>query len=239
MIKMTRLIAVSPVRLAAMVTLSFCWLRPVVADTITIDTATAAWTVSGGGATNATPFPNGSGISITSNTFQSGTFVSGGSAANFDGFWTARLRFFLPTDATNVALDFSSLQADDRAIVELNGNTIASVGIFGPGLGQMVFNDGGSLIDNVSFAGIPDSGSANSGFILGATNTLLAIVNDTGSGITGNLNNSHSFETIFAVNGTISYDIPSSQVPEPRLGMFSLIAGSVLLLAHRNLGRQA
>ena len=239
MIYRTRFVAVSPVRLAAVATLSFCWLRPVVADTITIDTLTAAWTVSGGGATNATPFINGSGISVTSNTFQTGTFVSGGSAANFDGFWTANLTFFLPSDATNVTLNFSSLQADDRAFVELNGNIIASAGIFGPGTGQMVFTDGGSLIDNVSFAGNPDSGSANSGFILDATNTLLAIVNDTGTGISGNLNDTHSFETIFAINGTISYDVPSSQVPEPRLGMFSLIAGSVFFLAQRKLGRQA
>src|SRR5579859_6116291 len=96
----TRLVAVSPVRLAAMATLSFCWFRPVAADTISVDTLTAAWTVSGGGATNATPFINGSGISVTSNTFQTGTFVSGGSAANFDGFWTARLTFSLPGNAT-------------------------------------------------------------------------------------------------------------------------------------------
>jgi len=181
----------------------------------------------------------GSGISVTSNTFQTGTFVSGSSAANFDGFWTASLSFFLPANATNVVLNFSNLQADDRSVLDLNGTEIGSAGIFGPGIGQMVFTDGGPLVDNVSFGGIPSSGSANSGFSLGASNTLLAIVNDTGTGIGGPINDSHSFETIFALDGTVTYDLPTSGVPEPSSGLLTLIAGSLLLLLRRKLRRKA
>ena len=237
---MVRVPFISTIRFAGMAVLVLCWARAVPAATITIDTATAAWTVSGGGATNATPFLVGDGISITSNTFQSGTFVSGGSAANFDGFWTASLSFFLPADATNVILNFSNLQADDRAILELNGNIIGSAGIFGPGTGQMAFTDGGPLVDNVTFGGNPSSGSANSGLILGANNTLLAIVNDTNTGITGPLNDSHSFfETAFVVDGSISFDTPTSPVPEPNNALVSLIAGSVLLWSGRKFRRKA
>jgi hypothetical protein len=230
---MVRVALISPLRLSGFAALMLCSLRPVAAVTITLDTTTAPWAVSGGGATDATPFVVGGGISITSNTFQTGTFISGGSAANFDGFWTASLSFFLPANATNVVLNFSNLQADDRTIFELNGTEIGSAGIFGPGAGQMVFTDGGPLVDNVSFGGIPVSGSANSGFALGASNTLFAIVNDTGTGISGPLNGSHSFETIFVVDGTVTYDIPVSGVPEPSSGVLSLMAGSLLLLSRK------
>jgi len=225
-------------RLLGLFAPTVCLLGPVAAATITLDTATAAWTVSGGGATNATPFPDGSGISITSNTLQSGTFVTGGSAANFDGFWTASLQFFLPSNATNVALNFVNLANDDRGVLELNGTIIGSEGIFGPGAGQMTLVDGGP--NNAFTFGI-GSGSANSGFILGGTNTLLAILNDTGTGISGPLNTSHVFQTGFGVTGTVTYNVPTG-VPEPSSNALLLVGGSALLLVRRwhiGIGRSA
>lgn len=212
-----------------------CWTPMATAASVTLDTGTAAWTVSGGGATNATPFTvAGILISVTSNSLNSGTFVSGGSAAGFDGFWTAQLQFFLPSNATGVALNFANLQADDRSVLELNGGIIGSAGIFGPGPGQMTFTDGGSNVA-FTFGGNPSSGSASSGFILGGTNTLLAIVNDTGTGISGTLNNSGSFETVFGMTGTVTYTAGESAVPEPSTAWLFLLGSGVLLLAS---GRQ-
>ena len=106
-------------------------------DTISFDTSdSTGWTVTGGGAVNATPFVvegfgNSSGpvISLTSDGANGGTFVTGGSLANFDGFWKATYTFFLPADAVNVQFNFSKFFGDDRAVMLLNGNLVSSTGI--------------------------------------------------------------------------------------------------------------
>ena len=197
------------------------------AGTIALDTATAPWTVSGGGAVNATPFVIGGALSITSNTFNTGTFVTGGRAANFDGFWTASLQFFLPANATNVGLSYTNLQCDDRCVLELNGNIIGSAGIFGPGTGAMTFTDGGSNVP-YTFDGSFVSGTASSGFLLGQTNALTVIMNDTADGIFGTLNTSGQFETAFAITGGAVAYTAASAVPEPNSGI--LLGSGVLLL---------
>src|SRR5262249_995965 len=86
----------------------------------------AHFRITGAGAASAPAFQTGSGISITSTTNQSGAFVSGASAANFDGFWYADEAFLVPVGATNVSLSFSALSGDDRVVLELNGAIVGN-----------------------------------------------------------------------------------------------------------------
>ena len=116
----------------------------------------ANWTVTGAGAVNVTPFghsdtwPNfgwsGYVISITTDGRSTGTFVPGGSLANFDGVWVAIYTFFLPSGSANISLNYSGLFADDRAVLELNGTPIGATGLLAPGQGSMVLTDGGSPV---------------------------------------------------------------------------------------------
>jgi hypothetical protein len=196
-------------------------------------TTTAGWTVTAGGAINSTPYPFGSELSISSTGTGVGSFVPGGNWNAFGGFWTAQFTFFLPADASNVSLNFSGLYADDRAVLTLNGTTIGSAGISYQGnatSGNMVLTDGGSLVPYI-FDGASGtvSGAASSGFILGGTNTLMGIVNNTGSGVYGPLqtilSGSSNDGTHFGLLGAISY----ATVPEPTnvaifgIGILSLI----------------
>src|SRR5205085_2410723 len=87
-------------------------------------TNTSGWLATAGGAVDATPYHDASSITITSNAFSNGTFLQGGSLANFDGFWTAKYVFTLPYGATNVVLNYSNLLSDDRVVLQLNGTDI-------------------------------------------------------------------------------------------------------------------
>ncbi|HEY3932209.1 MAG TPA: PEP-CTERM sorting domain-containing protein [Verrucomicrobiae bacterium] len=215
---------------------SCCFILTQQSKAQTIDfstTTTAGWTVTAGGAINATPYPFGSELSISSTGTGVGSFVSGGSWNAFDGFWTAQFAFFLPADASNVILNFSGMYADDRAVLTLNGIAIGSAGIPYQGnatSGNMVLTDGGSLVPYV-FDGASGtvSGAVGSGFILGGTNILMGIVNNTGSGVYGPLQpilaGSSNDGTHFGLLGSISY----TTVPEPTtvamfgVGILSLI----------------
>jgi hypothetical protein len=105
----------------------------------------ANWLVSGAGASNAVPLLTGDHLSITSNENETGTFIAGGSLANFDGFWEATETFFLPSDATDVSLSFAHFSSDDRALLELNGVVIGNSGNGAPGEGSFNFTNGGAL----------------------------------------------------------------------------------------------
>jgi hypothetical protein len=186
----------------------------------------ANWTVTGGGAVNApalghsdnwpaqSPPFSGNVISITSNGNSTGTFASGGSMANFDGFWTATYKFSLPADASNVSLTFSNLFADDRVVLELNGKPIAATGLYVPGKGSMVLSAGASAVP-YSFNSYPLYGTVTSGFNAGGQNTLTAIINNTGTGMAGNLKPIDSGDrSDFAVQGTISCNSTAVQTHE-------------------------
>lgn len=206
-------------------------------STLNISTATpGSWTVSAEGLVNVNPYfiteqGNNYLISVTSNGFNSGTFLPGGSMASFDGFWIATYTFFLPANATGISMNFSGLYSDDRVALELNGNVLASTGYNAPGVGEMVFTDGGPAVP-WTFTG-PNGGvggTVNSGFILGGVNTLVAIIGNTSNGLNGpNVNVGSGDETSFGVNGLITY----TTVPEPTtmgvLGMGGALA--VLSLA--------
>src|ERR1035441_9341912 len=100
--------------------------------TITVGTSNNAssWLITGAGATAAPAFQtstNHSGeISLTSNAVRSGSFVSGGSLAAFNGFWFADLTFILPPNAEGTTLNFKSLYGNDRVVLQLNGINIGN-----------------------------------------------------------------------------------------------------------------
>jgi len=84
----------------------------------------ANWRVTGAGATAVAPFQTSANhageISLTSNALKSGTFVTGGSLAAFNGFWYADISFSLPANAVNISLNFDNFYGNDRAVLQLN-----------------------------------------------------------------------------------------------------------------------
>jgi hypothetical protein len=189
------------------------------------------WNITGAGATGSPAFQvaaNGAGeISPTSNGFKDGTFVSGGSLAQFNGFWYADETFSLPSDASNVVLSFDSLYGNDRTVLELNGTIIGNVDHLGAtGTGVMAFPPGPPDV-SYTFTGT-ESGEVTSGFVLGGVNDLRLIVNNTGqvpiTAPTATFQNSGD-ATDANVNATLSYT-----VPEPST-LALLGAGGIGLLA--------
>lgn len=175
----------------------------------------ASWLITGGGATGAPAFQtsaNHSGeISLTSNAFSSGSFVSGGSLAAFDGFWFADLTFLLPINMAGVTLTFNSLYGNDRVVLQLNGTSIGNVDHLGAtGAGVMRF-PGGAHDVAFTFTGTK-SGTISSGFLPG-TNTLRLVVNNTGqtsiSAPTASFANSGDATDVY-LNATVTYEISDS-----------------------------
>ena len=186
--------------------------RGLLATTINFSTTTASnWLATAAGATNVPAWPLGTHISVTSNAFSTGTFLPGGSLANFDGFWTATYSFFLPANATNTTLTYSNIVADDRAVLLLNGSAIGAAGtttVAGTNSGFMFLSDGGALQSYTFYGSDGDlSGVISSGFIPGATNTLQAIVNNTHTGVAATTltNITATDGTTFRVEGFIDY----------------------------------
>ncbi len=170
------------------------------------------WLVTAGNITNVTPWQFGARLAITSNSLSNGAFLPGGSYATFDGFWTARYTFFVPSGASNALLVYSNLYADDRVVLTLNGTPIGATGTrtgVGTNPGFMCFADDGSY-DAFQFTGTnsPVFGANTSAFIIGGTNVLQAILNNTDNGIIAtNLKTlvAAGDATFFGVDGTISY----------------------------------
>jgi hypothetical protein len=189
------------------------------------------WTVSAGGASDVQPYFIDGGerdLALTSDGFSSGTPVKGLNLSTFDGYWTANLSFFLPSNAINPVLTYSNLSADDRVVLELNGVPIGNAGKPNGGLGFMTLSDGGPNIP-YQFSGDLTSGSAAAGFIPSAPNLLEAIINNTDAGINGAPRDiSTSDGTGFRLHGTLTY----SAVPEPAsLSVF--LAGLLAVLPRR------
>jgi hypothetical protein len=173
-------------------------------------------------------------VSITSDVRETGTFLSGGSIANFTGFWTARFSFTLPSNAYDVQLNFSKLFGDDRVVMKLNGTIISSAGIVAPGNslnGFMVMTDGGPS-QAYTFAGQSGSvsGSVSTGFVSGL-NTLDFIVNNTGNNLAGALKPSLASNdgTEVGIEGSVLFS-----VPEPSCTSLALLAlGGVFLRSRK------
>ena len=63
-------------------------------------------------------------LSISSTGFADGQFVGGGTAADFDGRWTATLDFVVPASPGGARLDLQLYGVDDRATYRLNGKPL-------------------------------------------------------------------------------------------------------------------
>ena len=171
----------------------------------------AIWVITGAGASNAPAYGSGW-LSITSNGNRAGTFVSGGSLANFDGFWYAETSFFLPANATDVRLNFSGLEGDDRGVLELNGQIVGNFFLNTSGEGIMTFSPG----TNSPFTFTNQrSGTVNTGFLLGQENHLRIVVNNT------DWNNPYATTKTFNddIDGTAAYlaATVTYTVPDPPL----------------------
>jgi hypothetical protein len=199
------------------------------AATIDIGSASGGWTVSGAGATDAVPFilPGG-GLSITSNARRTGTFVDGATLANFNGFWSAKLTFDLPATATDVRLSFSNLGADDRVVFGIMtgpsdgvvfGNAGINVLAAGTLVGSMKFEEDG-VDEPFTFHAADSAGTVTGPFTIGGPNTLIAIINNTGSGAVGTTRTfgGDGDGAVFRLQGSVTF----SEVPEPAgMGMAS------------------
>jgi hypothetical protein len=139
-----------------------------------------------------------------------------GSSSGYDGFWVGLYTFALPSNATGISLDFSGLNADDRAVLELNGNIIGDAGGAAPGMGSMVFTDGGPNNTFVFAGASAESGIVTTGFNPGATNTLEIVVNNTQGGIFGSPTVLGFTEA--GVTGTVTYSTSAgvTSTPEPQ-----------------------
>jgi len=164
---------------------------------------------------------------MTSTFNSTGSFVQGGSLADFDGYWVAHFTFSLPANATSISLNYANFGADDRVVLTLNGAIFDATGFFVDwvhnGTPSMLLTDGGSVEPYSSFSSSLDgfvSGNVTSGFNTGGLNTIEAIINNTGNGVYGadqNINPNDG--TSFVLSGTISYSV----VPEPSsLAMFGV-----------------
>jgi hypothetical protein len=105
--------------------------------------------------------------------------------------------FTLPAGFSNARLDWTDFQADDRAVMFLNGTALMGVGINGPGIGSIQIAPTLSN-DPFLFSAEGTPGSTTGPFISGV-NTLRFVVNDTFSGIVG----------------SIGSDVDSLTVPRP------------------------
>jgi hypothetical protein len=125
-----------------------------------------------------------------------------------DGYWYAQTKFTIPANATKITLAISSLFADDRVVLELNGKVIGSTGIGAPGAGEMVLTDGGP---NNAYTFTTANGAkiahVTKGFVTG-DNYLKLIVNNTDSGISGNLDPNSGTEV--GLTSRLIYTIPST-----------------------------
>jgi len=186
--------------------------------TINVGTSNNAssWLITGAGATGVPAFQTSANhageISLTRDAFPSGSFLSGGSLAAFNGFWFADLTFVLPVNAEGATLAFDHLYGNDRAVLQLNGTTIGDANYYGTtGPGVMRY-PGGSNDVAYTFTG-RTSGTVSSGFLPG-TNTLRLVVNNTGqvplSAATFRFVASWDGTDAY-LNGTVTYEI--SEIP--------------------------
>ncbi|MBU6497894.1 MAG: PEP-CTERM sorting domain-containing protein, partial [Rhodospirillales bacterium] len=192
----------------------------------------ANWQASAGGGSAASFQMNWGGISITSSGNAGGAFLAGGSLGAFDGMWSASEAFTVPQGATNLSLSFSGFNADDRALLELNGTVIGNETLFGTvGPGQMVTTPGGPL-ENFAFNNTI-AATINSGFVIGGSNLLTLVVNNTDLGV--GMGAITPISTVDGTNATLvatmSYDAPiavtAADTPVPEPASFLLFGGAL------------
>ncbi len=141
--------------------------------------------------------------------------------ASYDiAFWTATTTFSTPTGGT---LTITDLQADDSAVVLLNGNVVAAAGIenYGTGAGQFVFTPAGPAVPQLfsNNGDISVSTPVVVGGLLNGANTLQIIVNNTFDGINADCTDTGSSDGLCGFNPSNLNFAGSvtgvSAVPEP------------------------
>jgi hypothetical protein len=195
----------------------------VLADTTQINLGTRNnapnWLVTGAGTVTSPAIQRGAEITLTSDGHRDGTFLEGGSLADFNGFWYADNVFSIPANATDVSLTFSGLEGDDRVVLELNAVPIGDFFIHGgfsqppiTGGGVMSFPPGPPDID-YTFTGIT-SGTITGGFNMGGANDLRLIINNTNNDeLTAP---TKTFQTSGdATDATLTATVTYTVVPEP------------------------
>jgi hypothetical protein len=233
-------------------TLLFVGLSAHTALAVTVNLGTpgnaASWLITGGGASLAPAFPLNctSGevgcISTSSNGFSTGTLVTGFSVSN-SGYWYADNTFTIPAGATNVALSFSGLAGDDRVVLELNGTIIGNVCC----ASGLVYGNGIMMLNGVSYVNPFDftnvlSGTVTTGFVIGGTNTLRLIENNTNALLNSsalNVNFSAVDQENAGVTATLTYTpgIPATPAPSSLLliavGILALLGWAAARRRHR------
>jgi hypothetical protein len=194
----------------------------------TIDVSTPSnWTVTAGGAIGVTPYSLGNFISPTSNANSTGAPLPGLVIAEWDGYWTATLSFTLPVYSSNFKLHIGGIEADDRAVLQLNGVDVAWEALHSNiGDGCIVYTTAAPLTcAPVTFTVFPLNGiniTDQSLFHAGVVNQLVAIINNTGSttDLSADLKNIASGDgTSLFLDAKITYDT----TPEPAtLGLIGM-----------------
>ncbi|HTZ69973.1 MAG TPA: hypothetical protein VMB71_04910 [Acetobacteraceae bacterium] len=126
-----------------------------------------------------------------------------------DGYWRAKRIFHIPTSATGLSLTITGLGVDDRAVVELNGTQITSVGTTSNGAGYMqLHNDHGKQRNapyNFQFVAGKVS-LTDTTHLKPGRNLLKVIVNNTDEGIQGKIvPPSKNDTTGFGIAATVTY----------------------------------
>lgn len=202
------------------------------ANVIDIGTANAAnWTVTADGSTFAA-FQLGQAVTVTSTGNALGT--SPIDLAKFDGVWLATLTFALPSDAINVALNTTTLLADDKLVVSLNGVDIGNALVTGITGAGTFFRNGAS--EPIVYSA-NQALSVSSGFVLGGTNTLIVFVNNTDTTDPNAPPSNFAFstaDTAFDLAGAVTYrEAVQTGVPEPQSIRWFGLGGVILASARR------
>jgi len=199
------------------------------------------WRADATGVTNAvpllqSPLSGTPGITPVAVTLFGGPITYLNTNQIFDGFWVAYYRFFLPATAAYTRLVYSNYMADDRTVMLLNDNVVSSFGMAPSGspTNQMVLTNGGALLpysfSEVLSSPAPWSRTVTSGFILGKTNVLKFIMNNTGHGVYGPLKTvSITDITFLKMDGYVAYEVfPSIRVTVWPTNVVSVSCGGTI-----------
>ena len=126
--------------------------------------------------------------------------------------YTVTQAFVLPDGFTNASLSITSLNIDDRGVLQLNGVTIDSAGIFGPGTTTLDLTPIGPTIAQSYGANGPRTVIVTTGFVAGA-NSLTILVNDTNNGINGAPLPGGVNISSTSLAATLQYEILAAAVP--------------------------
>lgn len=145
----------------------------------------------------------------------------------YQGYEFLHFRFDLPANATNVALNMITQNADDRHVLLVNGT---SLGGFNGNTTIQNMKDGSGLHPVTFSPNVPVTFSDPALFDIGQPNHLTFWINNTFRGIVGDAiaHQGSGDPSALYVAGWISYDAATTVVPVPPAGLL-MLAGVWLL----------